>query len=574
MERLTPSAFTKPQAGTRINYTHPLAKGCVGAWLFNEGTGNTLNDATGRNNGNLALSFGSAPVWSSNKYGKCLKVTDINQFATLAPANRLFSLNAGATVNNFSIVHCFRKTQTTDTDGWAFGVRGVDTAIAQAFGAQIPNAGGDVIWAVGGLDPEINIQNANDATFPSIEFDIWVFTNSWNRGMEIWKNGHRISWGLPKNPTLTLTTNPLVIGDVAFASGTGALAADLGEHNFLYVYDRAITPDEIGTLSRQPFSMFKPLAVSPIVQFGEEGVSSERGRGGISAGGRAGLSNFETASGGILANGIGKASSIWIPIEGSGGIEAAGSAINRRIQIETGSAGAACGGTVETSDSTFAIGGAEASGSATVEYFDSIVVPIDGAGLEIAGSVIPSIIFNPTIAATGILAAGEIEIEAITSARGGAEVGGEVLLFPFNTNNTGSGGAVLGGTGRVNWFIIEKVLSFAVEVSGRAISVRRGRVQNIHIGYAYAMKNNNIVKDNLAASIAPNKVMTPPASITPPHTVSEYRIRHKAKWCYIEDCSDNVLPRITEARQGESMPPQEREDETESTRQIATMTAL
>ena len=41
------NAETKPYRGTRLNVSHPLARGLVGAWLFNEGTGNKVFDLSG-----------------------------------------------------------------------------------------------------------------------------------------------------------------------------------------------------------------------------------------------------------------------------------------------------------------------------------------------------------------------------------------------------------------------------------------------------------------------------------------------------------------------------------------------
>src|SRR5574343_1224684 len=58
----------KPPFGTPLNRSHPLAQGLVGAWLFNEGGGNKVTDATiynpwlhTRNNDILSCSWNTGP---------------------------------------------------------------------------------------------------------------------------------------------------------------------------------------------------------------------------------------------------------------------------------------------------------------------------------------------------------------------------------------------------------------------------------------------------------------------------------------------------------------------------------
>jgi len=59
----------KPPRGTQVNKTHPLAKGLIGWWLMNEGTGRTIYDLSG--NGNHGTLEGDTH-WVAGKYGSCL----------------------------------------------------------------------------------------------------------------------------------------------------------------------------------------------------------------------------------------------------------------------------------------------------------------------------------------------------------------------------------------------------------------------------------------------------------------------------------------------------------------------
>ena len=77
---------------------HLLGANCVGNWNFNEGTGDTVNDASGNgNNGNLKPSYpGDSPVWAqSDVSGNALYFDGSNDYvdcgsnASLSPSNEI-----------------------------------------------------------------------------------------------------------------------------------------------------------------------------------------------------------------------------------------------------------------------------------------------------------------------------------------------------------------------------------------------------------------------------------------------------------------------------------------------------
>ena len=56
----------KPIRGIQLSKSHPLARGLVGWWLFNEGLGNKVFDLSGNNQQGT---FYNSPVWTSGRYG-------------------------------------------------------------------------------------------------------------------------------------------------------------------------------------------------------------------------------------------------------------------------------------------------------------------------------------------------------------------------------------------------------------------------------------------------------------------------------------------------------------------------
>ena len=55
----------KPLLGKQINWSNPLAKGLVGCWVMNEGSGLFVNDYSG-NGIHFTMQGTTLPAWSDN----------------------------------------------------------------------------------------------------------------------------------------------------------------------------------------------------------------------------------------------------------------------------------------------------------------------------------------------------------------------------------------------------------------------------------------------------------------------------------------------------------------------------
>ena len=63
---------TKPMPGEMIDWGHPLSRGLVGCWLFNEGTGDKICDSSGNNYGGTFASSTNKPSWTNYKFGHAI----------------------------------------------------------------------------------------------------------------------------------------------------------------------------------------------------------------------------------------------------------------------------------------------------------------------------------------------------------------------------------------------------------------------------------------------------------------------------------------------------------------------
>ncbi len=70
----------KPPIATRLSPTHPLARGLAGAWLFSEGAGGIVCDASGHSHGGA---FSGGPLWVPGRFGVEVAFDGIDDWITM-----------------------------------------------------------------------------------------------------------------------------------------------------------------------------------------------------------------------------------------------------------------------------------------------------------------------------------------------------------------------------------------------------------------------------------------------------------------------------------------------------------
>jgi len=94
----------KPPFGTPLNPFHPLTRGLVGCWLFNEGGGSTVYDVSGYGNTATLEGVASPPTadsgWNPGGYGPAVNLDASNDYvsipdrASFSPANNSITVAA------------------------------------------------------------------------------------------------------------------------------------------------------------------------------------------------------------------------------------------------------------------------------------------------------------------------------------------------------------------------------------------------------------------------------------------------------------------------------------------------
>jgi hypothetical protein len=120
----------KPTRGIRLNRSHPFSRGLVGFWLMNEGSGNKVFDLSG--NGNAGTFQGTAPSWSSGKFGPAVSLPGTDEYIEIpdadvfTPALTPFSVSALVNMRDATNFRIAGKGIIFTNGEWAFGTTSAD----------------------------------------------------------------------------------------------------------------------------------------------------------------------------------------------------------------------------------------------------------------------------------------------------------------------------------------------------------------------------------------------------------------------------------------------------------------
>jgi len=238
----------KPTRGIRLNKSHPLARGLVGCWLFNEGSGNKVSDLSG--NGNNGTLQGTAPSWSSGKFGPAVLLPGTDEY-----------INVG-TSDFFNITTPFTLSIC------------VSRANVDAYHGLIQRQGGAPNYRGYGLGIVIkDVANANTVRFWT--GDEWLYStttitdSNWHHIVAVWDGTKTYIYidgvlDISATPASTDLNNP---GDTlsfgAFQAGTSNWLP--GRLDLPVIWNRALSDSEIALLYREPFCMFERAWIPKLI---------------------------------------------------------------------------------------------------------------------------------------------------------------------------------------------------------------------------------------------------------------------------------------------------------------------
>jgi hypothetical protein len=241
----------KPIRAIQINTSHPLAAGLTGCWLINEASGEILTDyGPRRNHGNFHYST-TPPAWNPGKYGSALQFGS-ERFIDCATDKLGWDLT-----NEISIVTLVNQS-----------VSQINTIFARS-GFVRPcrlsaYSGGKFKWWVytDGTDCIIN----STSTHATDGSEFVHVAGVWRAGHgRLYINGVQEAGESSSSGNLSFINDSQPVGIGGTYEGGNYYYCWNGRIEYVFVYNRALSAEEIRWLYRLPFAMFaRPVSPAMI----------------------------------------------------------------------------------------------------------------------------------------------------------------------------------------------------------------------------------------------------------------------------------------------------------------------
>lgn len=266
-------ATEKPPLGSQIDWGHPLSQGLVGCWLMNEGGGNKVSDMARGNNGTnvgaiwkplltgIGLNFNG-----SSSYIDC-GFPNARNFGT-APFTICASLRVSTTTSAYD-----RKIITNDDEAdatrvmWILQINENDDA-----NAAVRNCGQFVTYNAGTIDKVSTTTVMTDGNW----YNFVGLRDGTN--LKLYLNGKFNASVTDNKINVTNTSAPLTIGKSINGTSGGAVPLFNGDMQYIYLFNRALSPPEIQQLYEAPYQIIQPIKRRTYFQIsGEPPVTATTG---------------------------------------------------------------------------------------------------------------------------------------------------------------------------------------------------------------------------------------------------------------------------------------------------------
>lgn len=234
----------KSPRGAQLNRSHPLARGLVGCWLFNEGTGDKVFDLSGNGNQGTLTNMDPATDWVGGKDGWALDFdgvddeVDVVDNPTLQPAT---------SVTLFAV---FNSHDISATSGW------------QALIRKERLSTGDESYALDISNDQLRFIVRNDSTYNAIQRTLtWINDRDYSvcgifhGGETITLNRNGGEFDQTDTPTFTTMTYDASLLDLGRQTAAGTSLN--GCISIAYVYNRALIAAEVHQLHLNPYQIFE-----------------------------------------------------------------------------------------------------------------------------------------------------------------------------------------------------------------------------------------------------------------------------------------------------------------------------
>jgi len=234
----------KPPRGILLNKTHPLARGLVGCWLMNEGTGGKLYDLSA--NGNHGTFVGDTH-WAAGKYGSCLSFDGDGDYVEMSSSGADWTED----FSQLTVSAWVKNNEIELSHGYAYVCKGEHSGEASSWTL---GKGTGESWYFGVKESPAN-QVAVDSPLNYQEDLLWHhIVGVWN-GSNLYIYSDGVSVGTTE-PSFTATLRDTAYNVAIGASASGSYGVD-GYIDNVMIFNRALSPEEIKALYADPFQAFR-----------------------------------------------------------------------------------------------------------------------------------------------------------------------------------------------------------------------------------------------------------------------------------------------------------------------------
>lgn len=222
------SPWQKPFRGMQINKAHPLARGLVGCWVMNEATGDKVFDLSGSGN--------HGTITNADWVARGLDFDGTGDYVDTAVIEP----------DEYTIV-IETNLSSKSTDKRLLGT--TDTQMPYLIWYDV----GNDCWGVRTYDNSNNLwTDDNNPTTPNIGDKYQLVLSYSNPHSIFYINGDVETSDSSLSDVAKKTSTHLRFGGGLFLSPDFA-----GEVYYVYIYNRALTPEEIVYIHREPYAMFE-----------------------------------------------------------------------------------------------------------------------------------------------------------------------------------------------------------------------------------------------------------------------------------------------------------------------------
>ena len=216
-----------------LNRAHPLARGLVAAWPFDEGGGGkTVRDAVGSNHG-TAQAYNK---WTGGAFGHCMAFNGTNDYVSVADSA---SLDGMANIT----IAFWGKASTFSDNAYPVGKRASYEFLANGGKLKAGVNSGDWVYAT---------------TATSITTGVWFHATVTYDGsnVKIYYNGS-LEDTQPQSGLVANNTNPLGLGFLLNPAVEGYQFN--GSIDDVRIYNRALSAAEVAAVYADPWAIYRPL---------------------------------------------------------------------------------------------------------------------------------------------------------------------------------------------------------------------------------------------------------------------------------------------------------------------------